>query len=79
MKKYHIVLVICLVVLTTALVTILAMVDIVLDVIQSPAATTNITIERLKITSEDAVIELEGFSGSVNSKIIDLIILAASK
>jgi len=51
----------------------------VAGILESPAATTNITIERLTIVTSDAEITLEGFSGEMNSKIIDLLLLSAAQ
>lgn len=48
-------------------------------ILEAPAATSNVTIETLMIVTEDAEITLHNFSGQVNSKVLDLIILSAGR
>ena len=49
------------------------------DVLQSPASTTNNTIDELVITTNSANITLHGLSAEANSKIVDFLILAGAK
>ena len=49
------------------------------DVLQSPAATSNITFDELVIVSESVNVTLYGFSAEFNSKIVDLILLATGQ
>lgn len=49
----------------------------VADILQSPGATSSITVEGLTIHSEDVEVSVDYLTGEVNSKLLDLLILAA--
>lgn len=48
------------------------------DILQAPGATSSVTVEGLTIHSEDVEVSVDYFTGEVNSKLLDLIILAAA-
>jgi len=51
----------------------------VTNVLESPAATSNISISKLTVsTPEGHTITIEGFSSELNSKLVDLLLLAIS-
>ena len=49
------------------------------EVLKSPASTSNLTIDQLIITTDSVNVTLHGFTAEVNSKFIDLMVLAGSQ
>ena len=47
-------------------------------ILEAPAATSTVTISELTIVTPDANITLRDFSGEMNSKVLDMILLAAA-
>ena len=48
------------------------------DILQAPGATSSITVEGLTIHSEGVEVSVDYLTGEVNSKLLDLIIIAAA-